>query len=343
MADFLFQYFLFLAKTLTLSVSIVCVIAGILIMSAKQKGMLKSGRVVIENLSDKIKDQIDETKSVILSKKEYKSLLKEQTKETKETKKANKKTTENKPRLFILDFDGDIKASAVTELQHCLNAILPVLDKSKDEILLKLESGGGMVHAYGLAASQLDRIRQRGIKLTITIDKVAASGGYMMACVANNIVAAPFAIVGSIGVIGQLPNFHKLLEKHNIEFEQHTAGEYKRTLTMFGQNDDKARKKFHEELEVTQDLFKKHIRVRRPELDIEEVATGEHWYGYIALEKKLIDQIATSDEIILDYFKTHELYTAKYDHKKSLSEKFASAAQMMINLFKSNLDLSSKF
>lgn len=332
MSEILLQYLLFLAKTFTISIAVICVVAGIIITSAKQKTS-KKGRLVIENLSDKIKDQLDETKSVILSKKQFKLLSKDQ---AKETKKADKNPAA-KPRLFVLNFDGDIKASAVTELQHCLNAILPVLDKSKDEILLKLESGGGMVHAYGLAAAQLDRIRQREIKLTVTIDKVAASGGYMMACVANKIVAAPFAIVGSIGVVGQLPNFHKFLEKHSIEFEQHTAGEYKRTLTLFGQNDDKARRKFHEELEVTQELFKKHIQVRRPELDIDSVATGEHWYGQIALDKRLVDQLATSDEIIFDYFKTHDLYTAKYEQKKSFAEKFTSAAQMMINLVKSNL------
>jgi len=331
-SEILLQYLLFLAKTFTISIAVICVVAGIIITSAKQKTS-KKGRLVIENLSDKIKDQLDETKSVILSKKQFKLLSKDQ---AKETKKADKNPAA-KPRLFVLNFDGDIKASAVTELQHCLNAILPVLDKSKDEILLKLESGGGMVHAYGLAAAQLDRIRQREIKLTVTIDKVAASGGYMMACVANKIVAAPFAIVGSIGVVGQLPNFHKFLEKHSIEFEQHTAGEYKRTLTLFGQNDDKARRKFHEELEVTQELFKKHIQVRRPELDIDSVATGEHWYGQIALDKRLVDQLATSDEIIFDYFKTHDLYTAKYEQKKSFAEKFTSAAQMMINLVKSNL------
>ena len=337
MSEILLQYLLFLAKTFTISIAVICVVAGIIITSAKQKTS-KNGRLVIENLSDKIKDQLDETKSVILSKKQYKALLKDQVKEEKKESKTDK-TSGAKPKLFVLNFDGDIKASAVTELQHCLNAILPVLDKSKDEILLKLESGGGMVHAYGLAAAQLDRIRQRGIKLTVTIDKVAASGGYMMACVANKIVAAPFAIVGSIGVVGQLPNFHKFLEKHSIEFEQHTAGEYKRTLTLFGPNDDKARRKFHEELEVTQELFKKHIQVRRPELDIDSVATGEHWYGQIALDKRLVDQLATSDEIIFDYFKTHNLYTAKYEQKKSFAEKFTSAAQMMINLLKSNLSV----
>ena len=320
---------------MTVAFAIIAVVIVILAFSYKQKSGLKGGKLQIENLSDKIKDQLNETKSIILDKKDYKTFLKLENKKSKADKKAGDSSP--KPRLFILDFDGDIKASAVTELQHCLNAILPILDKSRDEVLLKLESGGGMVHAYGLASSQLDRIRQRGIKLTVAVDKVAASGGYMMACVADKIVAAPFAIIGSIGVVGQLPNFHKFLEQNNIEFEQHTAGEFKRTLTIFGKNDDKARAKFKQELEVTHDLFKRYIIDRRPDLDIESVATGEYWYGYLALEKFLVDQLATSDELILDYFKTHELFTAKFKHKKSLSEKLTDAAQGMINLVKTNL------
>ncbi len=345
MSDILLQYLLFLAKAVTVTGSILIIVIGILGFSAKQKQALKGGRLHIENLSEKIKNQLNEVKGMIFDKKQFKLLLKQEAKESKNTKKTykNKKNITNinseepsKPRLFVLDFDGDIKASAVTELQSCINAILPVLDKKHDEVLVKLESGGGMVHAYGLAASQLDRLRQQGVKLTITVDKIAASGGYMMACVADQIIAAPFAVIGSIGVVGQIPNFHKLLEKHNIEFEQHTAGEYKRTLTMFGKNDNKAREKFKDELELTHELFKKYITDRRINLDIEEVATGEYWYGTIAKQKNLVDKIATSDDIILDYYKTHELFSVKYENKKSLSEKLTSSAQSLLNIFKAN-------
>ena len=342
MAELLLQYLLFLAKTITLSMAILIVVIVILVFSAKQKSMLKtkSGKLVIENLSDKIKEQLDEVKSTIYDKKQLKLLLKQEAKasKNKKSKKSEKLNLESaKPRLFIIEFDGDIKASAVKDLQHALNAVLPIINKKQDEILIKLDSGGGMVHAYGLAASQLDRVKQHGVKLIVTVDKIAASGGYMMACVADTIVAAPFAIIGSIGVIGQLPNFHKLLEKHNIEFEQHTAGEFKRTLTMFGKNDKKARDKFQDELELTHDLFKKYIANRRQDLDIENVATGEHWYGQIALEKKLVDKISTSDDIILDYYKTHELYELKYEHKKSFAEKMASGMQSLINILKNNI------
>lgn len=338
MVDFLIQYALFFAKTITIALSVLVVVVGILAFSAKQKNDLKKGQLEIVDLSKKLKETHDTVKQTILSKKSFKNLLKLEAKEEKSKKKDSKKSKhevdvdDKKPRLFIIEFDGDIKASAVTSLQHCLNAILPIADKNQDEVLVKLESGGGMVHSYGLAASQLDRIRQHGIRLNIAIDKVAASGGYMMACVADNIIAAPFAIIGSIGVLGQVPNFHKLLERNNIDFEQHTAGEFKRTLTMFGENDDKARAKFKEELQETHDLFKNYISNRRHDLDINSVATGEHWYGQVALDKNLVDKIATSDDVILDYYKTHKLYEVKYEHKKSLQEKLTQAAYALLRV-----------
>lgn len=344
MLDFLFQYSLFFAKTATVAISVLIVVIGILAFSAKQKGQLKKGKLEITNLSEKIKETEQEFKHAIYSKKHIKSLEKAEKQKLKEAKKNKtdknaKDNEDNKPKLFIIEFNGDIKASAVTTLQHCLNAILPIADKKHDEILVKIESGGGMVHSYGFAASQLDRIRQHGIKLTVTIDKIAASGGYMMACVADQIISAPFAIVGSIGVLGQLPNFNKLLENHNIEFEQHTAGEYKRTLTMLGKNDEKARSKFKQELNETHELFKDHIKSYRPDLNIHEIATGEHWYGQIALQKKLVDKIATTDDVILDYYKTHDLFEVNYEHKKSLTEKISQNTQAVLNLIATKLGL----
>lgn len=349
MLDLLLQYVLFLAEVTTIAIAVLLVVVGILSFSAKQKKELKSGKLEITNLSEKLKETHDQIKESIYPKSYIKNLLKQESKDKKAQKKQDKKNKDtdqeanHKPRLFIIEFDGDIKASAVVTLQHTLNAILPIADKTKDEILIKLESAGGMVHTYGLAASQLDRIKQHGIKLNIVIDKVAASGGYMMACVADKIIAAPFAIIGSIGVLGQVPNFNRLLEKHNIEFEQHTAGEFKRTLTMFGKNDSKARHKFQEELELTHDLFKKHITSHRQNLDIENIATGEHWFGQVALEKNLIDKLATSDDIILDYYKTHDLYEVSYEHKKSLSEKLSHAANLAMYNFMKMVNGTEKF
>jgi serine protease SohB len=193
-------------------------------------------------------------------------------------------------------------------------------------VVLRLESGGGMVHSYGLASSQLARIRQAGIPLTICIDKVAASGGYMMACIGDKIVSAPFAILGSIGVVAQLPNVNRLLKKHDVDFEVFTAGEYKRTVTVFGENTEKGREKFQEDLDVTHQLFKDFVSRYRPQLHIDDVATGEVWLGVAALNKQLVDELKTSDEYLGDRARESNLYHLHYAERKSLQERVGLAA-----------------
>ena len=212
----------------------------------------------------------------------------------------------------------------MASLREEITTILTVA-KPEDEVLACIESPGGMVHNYGLAASQLARLRGKEIPLTVAVDKVAASGGYMMACVANKIIAAPFAVIGSIGVVAQLPNFNRLLKKHDIDYEQITAGEYKRTLTMFGENDDKARAKFKEEIDETHQLFKDFVKSNRAVLNIDEVATGEHWYGAQAIEKKLVDELQTSDDYLLENSHEKDIYQVQYVGKTTMSEKLARA------------------
>lgn len=245
--------------------------------------------------------------------------------ETDSNAKTNEKPSDKK-RVFVLDFHGDIKASACDNLREEISAVLS-LATSADEVVVKLESGGGMVHSYGLAASQLARISNKKIPLTVCVDKVAASGGYMMACVADKIIAAPFAVLGSIGVIAQLPNFHKLLKKNNIDYEMFTAGEYKRTVTMFGENTDKGREKFKEDLEDTHVLFKEFVSEHRPQVDIAKVATGEVWFGRRAMEVNLVDSLYTSDEYLLAQAENADIYEVSYSFKKSLPEKLGLAAQ----------------
>ena len=140
-----------------------------------------------------------------------------------------------------------------------------------------------MVHTYGLAASQLHRITRAGIPLTVSVDKGAASGGYLMACVANTIIAAPFAIIGAIGVLAQIPNFNRALKKVDVDYEVMTAGEHKAPITMFGEITDKGKNKLQQELEETHDLFKGFITQHRPQVPVHEVASGEVWYGQQAI------------------------------------------------------------
>jgi serine protease SohB len=341
--EFLAEYGVFLLKALTIVVSIVLVVAGIAAVSGKQKTN-HDGHISV----NKVNDDLDEYKEVLeeslFDKDELKELEKARAKEDKEKakaekikakadKKAGKVESEEaepaKKRVFVLDFDGDIKASAADLMREEITAVLTMARK-EDEVVVRLESGGGMVHSYGLASSQLQRIRDRGIPLTVCIDKVAASGGYMMACIADKIVSAPFAIVGSIGVVAQLPNFSRLLKKHDVDFEMFTAGEYKRTVTMFGHNSAKAKDKFRDDLEETHVLFKNHVTHFRPNLNIEEVATGDVWYGQDALEHKLVDELGTSDDYLVKACESSDVFEVSYEFKKSLQEKLGIAVQMGI-------------
>jgi len=317
--EFLYEYGLFLAKTATLVLAI-ALIAGLVAGAAAAKNKAKKGQLQFTDLSKHYQSMAEEIQQHLLEKKQFKQWQK--------TQRAVKPDT--RPRLFVLDFNGSLDAKETESLREEVTAILAVANK-EDEVLLRLESGGGVVHGYGLAASQLDRLRQHPLNLTVAIDKVAASGGYMMACIGNTILAAPFAIVGSIGVIAQLPNFNKLLKKHHVDFEQFTAGEYKRTVTLFGENTDKGRQKFQHELEDTHRLFKQFVLQHRPQLDIDKVATGEHWFGHQALALNLVDTIQTSDDYILTQMSQRRVFQVKYQLRKGIAEKVGMGSASIIS------------
>ncbi len=313
--EFLYEYGLFLAKAVTLVAAIVLVLAALAGIAAKQKQ--GKGHLEITSISEQLKDITDYARQVILDKASLKKLAKTQKKQQKQEKPAKEGEA---GRLFVIDFKGSMDAHEVDRLREEVTAVLCIAEK-QDEVLVKIESGGGVVHGYGLAAAQLQRIKDKGLSLTVSVDKVAASGGYMMACVADKLMASQFAIIGSIGVLAQLPNFHKLLKKNDIEFEQHTAGEYKRTLTVFGENTDEGREKFQQELEAVHGMFKNWVSENRESLDIAKVATGEYWYGTQALDLGLIDQIGTSDDYIMSVFPEREIFSVKYAVKKNVAEK----------------------
>jgi serine protease SohB len=200
-----------------------------------------------------------------------------------------------------------------------------------DEVVVRLQNPGGLVNDQGLAASQLLRIRRRGVRLTVCVDTVAASGGYMMAAVADRIVAAPFAVIGSIGVVAQIPNFYRLLDRLGIDVEQFTGGEYKRTVTPFGQNTDADRAKLTEQIHETHDLFKDFVGQQRPQVDLATVATGEYWYGTRALELNLVDELATSDEYLLAARERAEVYEVGYPVQFSRLRRLRSAAGSLLH------------
>jgi len=328
LTQFLAEYGLFLAKAVTIVVAIGVVITWI--AGTVQHLRQQSGEdLEIKHINDRLERMADTLYRTLLSKRERKTRDKQKKQQDKQRDKAAKLgKPAQKGRLFVVDFDGDIRASAVTHLREEINAILQVVEPD-DEVLVRIESAGGMVHSYGLAASQLQRLRDRGVRLTAAVDKLAASGGYLMACVADRILAAPFAIIGSIGVVGQLPNFNRLLKEKNVDWEMHTAGEHKRTLTVFGENTDAAREKFREELEETHGLFKDFVAEHRPELDIAAVATGDHWYGTRAAELNLVDEIRTSDDYLLDAARDErQVYQVRYKTRPKLVERLTENAAL---------------
>lgn len=300
--DFLAQYGLFLLKAITVVTSVLIIFAGIIALKRKPQPKLEI---------TPLNQQYEETRQQM-----HRTILKT---------KDKKKKKEKKPSLYVLEFNGDIRASQVEQLRHEITAILSIATP-KDEVVLNIDSPGGSVSGYGLAASQLQRLRDKHIPLTACIDKVAASGGYLMACVANKILAAPFAIIGSIGVVAQLPNFHRWLKKHNVDVELLTAGEYKRTLTMFGENTTKGREKFQEDLEKIHQAFRNYVLQNRQHINLEEVATGEHWLATDALALKLVDKLSTSDEYLSDKQDLFNLFKIKYKTNPTLIDKILKPA-----------------
>lgn len=314
--DYFANYGLFLAETATIVIAVLIVVAGSVALTARSRGARRD-HLEVRRLNERYQELQATVAHALLNRKQRSKALKQDA-------KAHKARAPLERRVFVLDFHGDIRASGVDSLREEITALLTVAE-DHDEVIVRLESPGGMVPHYGLAASQLARIRERGVRLTVAIDRVAASGGYLMACVADHIIAAPFAIIGSIGVVAQVPNFHRLLKRNDIDYEQLTAGEYKRTLSVFGEITDKGREKALEELNETHQLFKGFIARYRPHLDVDSVATGEYWLGERALALGLVDANATSDDYLLGLREQAELLHLRYRHKPSLRRKLSIA------------------
>jgi serine protease SohB len=321
MEGFLLDYGLFLAKAVTVLATLA--IALLLIAGLSRRGGGQEPGLKVEKLNDRYRKMTRTLREAMLSKGAFKKQAKAEKKAEKAEQKAAEKSDAHRKRYFVLDFKGDIRASAVAQLREEISAVISAAEEG-DEVVLRLENPGGAVHEHGLAASQLLRLKDRGIPLTVSVDKVAASGGYLMACIADRIVAAPFAVIGSIGVIFQLPNFNRALRDRGVDFEQVTAGKYKRTLTMFGENSDEDRDKLREELEEVHHLFKQLVTTHRPSLDIESIATGEYWYGTRALEMGLVDELGSSDDLLLNAAAEADVLHLRWRGKPNLQEKFLS-------------------
>lgn len=322
--EFLYDLGLFSSKAIVLTVSIAAIL--VLFFALLAKARHAKPLLTIENLNKRFDEMARSLKGSILNPKAKKADAKLEKKKAK----AEKKESGERKRMYVITFEGDIRAGQVENLREEITAILTVARRGIDEVVVVLESPGGMAHAYGLGAAQLLRVKDAGLKLTVAVDKVAASGGYMMACTADQILAAPFAIIGSIGVVATVPNFHRLLKKHDVDYEEMTAGEFKRTISLFGEITEKGRKKFITELEDTHLLFKSFVKQNRPQLDIEKVATGEHWFGKRALEHNLIDEIVSSDDYLFRNREACDLFRIEMKVAKRWSEKLAENIAVLV-------------
>ncbi|MCA9880960.1 MAG: protease SohB [Thermomicrobiales bacterium] len=319
--EHLFDYLLFLAQAVTVVLAIL-VVAGMVATMNQRRQEHEPGHLEVRKLNQRLTDLRHAVEEIVLPEGELKHRRKQEMREEKQTAKAERRETADegsgKPRLFVLDFDGDLEATRTEQLRTEISAILS-LARPTDAVLLRLTSPGGMVPHYGLAASQLHRIRKQDIPLVVAVDKVAASGGYLMAAVASRIIAAPFALVGSIGVVAEVPNVHRLLEKNNVDWDVYTAGQHKRTLTVFGRNTEEGRQKFIEELEDTHALFKEFVSENRPDLDMDAIATGEAWYGRRAIDLRLVDELCTSDEYVTRACEDRDVFEVRWvEHRRPI-------------------------
>lgn len=356
--DYLYEYLIFLAEAVTVVVAILLILSAVTSLNMKRQHG-ERGHLEVYKLNDRLDQLKDGLRHAMLDSASFKKQHKQEAKSAKqeakvakkaaknaakadktkddetkddETKDPEKSSVQKKNRTFVLDFKGDIQASSVKHLSTEITAIITMAEET-DEVVVRLESPGGAVHGYGLAASQLDRIRSHKVPLVVTVDKVAASGGYLMAAVADRILAAPFAVLGSIGVVAQIPNVHRLLKKHDVDIEVLTAGKYKRTLTVLGENTEEGREKFKEELEEVHALFQEFVSSRRPQLDMAEVATGEAWYGQRALARKLVDDIATSDEYLTQACAERDVFEVRWiEHKRPIERLMAQVEGTFISI-----------
>ncbi len=262
-----------------------------------RRDLRRGGREIeVHSLNERYDQMRDELDAEILDRKERRSLAKSRAKARK--REAARAATPTARRVYVLGFKGDLVASAVKRLAREVDAVLTVARPSTDEVVLRLQSSGGTVTGYGLAAAEVSRLRDRKIKVTVSVDQVAASGGYMMACAADKIVAAPFALVGSIGVVAQAPNLHRLLKKNDIDYEELTAGEFKRSISVLGEITPAGRAHFLGKIEDIHTAFKSFVAERRPAADLARVANGDVWLASEAVSLGLVDALSTGDDLI---------------------------------------------
>jgi serine protease SohB len=320
MRELLLDYALFLAQVATVVAAVGAIAAIVAVAVAATRKARPGDGIRATRLNERFDDLSAAIEALALPAKEFKAIRKARNKARKAA------AASPRPRVYVLDFKGDIRASGGNNLREEISAILGIA-RSGEEVLLRLDNAGGLVHEHGFASSQLARLKAHGLKLTVAVDKVAASGGYMMACIADHILAAPFAVLGSIGVLAQVPNVHRALEQRGVDMEMFKGGKYKRTVTVLGRNSDEDRAKYQQEIDEIHALFKQFVAEHRPALDLDKVATGEHWFGRDALGLGLCDALGTSDDWLMTRRADADLLQIRYRHRERLGQRLAHAVR----------------
>lgn len=325
------DYFLFLLKSITVVMAIV-IIAGTIIRATKEGHEPSQGKLSITRLNKALEAIRLRMQQETLGKK----ALKKEVKALKEQHKKEDKSNDDKPNAYTIRFKGDIQASQVDALRQEVTAILTTA-KAGEEVVISIESPGGAVPGYGLAASQILRLKEADLKVTACVDQVAASGGYMMACVADRILAAPFSIVGSIGVLSQVPNIHRFLKRFDVDVDVLTAGKHKAPMTLMGENTEEGKQKHVQDLNAIHTRFKELVKLHREELNIDDVSEGDFWLAEDALKLNLVDEISTSDAYIMSLCAQANVYRVQWQPHKSFEQRIKGATSALMSAMENRL------
>lgn len=243
--------------------------------------------------------------------------------EKSSSRKSGDEKTGEPGKVAVLKFKGDIRASARFAFAKLVDEVVLNAREFK-EVVVVVESPGGGVSEYGMLFAELERMRkcEENFQLTVVVDTVAASGGYLMSLPAHKILAAPFAMVGSIGVVSFIPNIRELLEANKIKPRTFTAGDFKRTVTLTDEGDEKSAEQYKQQLALIHEQFKQALKKYRPQVELEKVATGEAWLASTTVEKELqlVDGLNTSHALLLEMNQSFDLveYSSKAERKTFL-------------------------
>ncbi|WP_343192796.1 S49 family peptidase [Buchnera aphidicola (Taiwanaphis decaspermi)] len=301
--EFIYSYILFIIKTLSVLFFLHLFSKIIIIYILKKNDIYLNNTLKVELLNNhykKLKNDLSffQKKKIINQKNVY-----------------NKKSN-----LYILDYNDKIKKNKIKKLREEISSIILVAKKN-DEVLLRLENTSDIVYEYGLVIAQLQRLRKKGIKLIISIDKIVSNGGYIIACVADHISASPFSIIGPINIVVNIPNIDKYTQTSNLNNQLNDCNTFTK-LTLIKNNTKIYVNKIFNKLDIKKYIRNSFIKDMRPSLNLNKIFNQNYWIGENAINEKLIDSINTSDDILFSKKDTHNLLKIKYVYKSNIVEKY---------------------